>query len=341
MLQENFATGSYILQTILEKGVFFAISDPPFQRFHYASACLVEGLLSMGIPVYSNCELPGAQAGKFHPQAHGLYIFNITERSAKSQVLDFLKQFSRREKILLSMSDTNSSIFPAESYPSLMTHENSFFKLAGDRRPWAFGLSRQILEKTKNPPSFKKRRRNILRNFRPSNNQDVRNFLDFSFVDVLEKKIPVDRNLGSDYFERLLNNMGCLAYGGAIVEDRSTNPFFANDPNYQALSENREFLRPLVVARWDSWRFWESLAAGCITFHLDFEKYGFLLPVMPEPWRHYIPIDMADPMGTVQRFLDFEDRWEEISWSGREWAIENYGPEAVASRLLQTAAQEF
>ena len=46
-------------------------------------------------------------------------------------------------------------------------------------------------------------------------------------------------------------------------------------------------------------------------------------------------------MGTVQRFLDFEDRWEEISWSGREWAIENYGPEAVASRLLQIAAQEF
>jgi hypothetical protein len=91
----------------------------------------------------------------------------------------------------------------------------------------------------------------------------------------------------------------------------------------------------LVVVRWDSWRFWESLAAGCLTFHLDFEKYGFLLPEMPMPWKHYIPIDMADPVGSVERFMDSRSRWSEIAHGGREWALKHYSPTACARRLLR------
>ena len=117
------------------------------------------------------------------------------------------------------MSDTNGIIFPGVGFPSLMTHENKFLKLAGNRQPWAFGISEEIIEKTKNIPPFEERRLGVLRNFRPSYNQDVRNFLDLFFGQVLEKHLPVDRSIGLDHFERLLGVSSCLAYGGAITVD--------------------------------------------------------------------------------------------------------------------------
>ena len=324
----------------LKNGIFFAIHDQPFGRLHYATLCLMEGLRSLGIPAFSNCPIPGMQTRGFDPVAYDLYVFNITERSAGGPMLPFVEKFPRKEKILLSMSDTNGIIFPSAGFPSLMTHENRFLKLAGNRLPWAFGISEDILEKTKNIPPFEGRRLGVLRNFRPSNNQDVRNFLDFSFVEVLEKYLPVDRTIGSDHFERLMGFTGCLAYGGAISVDQSSNAYFSQNETYKYILERSEYKSPLVILRWDSWRFWESLAAGCLTFHLDFEKYGFLLPEMPTPWKHYIPIDMADPVGSVERFMDSRASWAEIAYLGREWALEHYSPAACARRLLQIALQE-
>jgi len=319
------------VDAILSRGVFFAIHDSPC----HATLCLIEGLAEMGVPVFSNQHVPGAQFHEFRPEVFALHVFNLTEKTMQGPLLPFVASFSNPEKILLSMADTNTTIFPEDSFPSLMTHENRFLKLAGNRYPWAFGISRATLEKTKSPPPFAKRQRVVLRNFRPSANQDIRNFLDCSLVEALEKHMSVDRRIGADHFDRLQNQVACLAYGGSILSDYSDNPFYAKNSAYQAFQDKAKFAQPLVVTRWDSWRFWESLAAGCLTFHLDFEKYGFLLPEMPVAWKHYIPIDMADPCGTVERFVNCESQWEEIATSGREWALEHYSPKAVAQRLLR------
>ena len=257
----------------------------------------------------------------------------------KSPMLPFVESFSRKEKILLSMSDTNVSIFPDEGFPCLMTHENKFLKLAGNRLPWAFGISEEILEKTKSVPPFEARKHTILRNFRPSANQDIRNLLDLSFVEILEKHLPVDRFIGNDHFERLLGVTGCIAYGGAISVDYNANPYYAQNDNYKYCRDRSDYKRPTVIVRWDSWRFWESLASGCLTFQLDFEKYGFLLPEMPEPWKHYIPVDIADPAGSVERFMDSRRSWAEIAHGGRAWALEHYSPAACAQRLLGLLCQ--
>jgi len=319
------------IESIQSQGVFFAIHDTPC----HATQCLIDGLVEMDVPVFSNQKVPGARFHEFRPDAFALYVFNITERSMHGPILPFVANFARREKIVLSMADTNTTIFPEDSFPSLMTHENRFLNLAGNRLPWAFGISRETLEKTKSPPAFGTRQRVVLRNFRPSANQDIRNLLDFSLMEALEGRIAVDRRIGADHFDRLQSNLACMAYGGSILSDYSDNAFYINNTGYKAFREKAHFTRPLVVTRWDSWRFWESLAAGCLTFHLDFEKYGFLLPEMPVAWKHYIPIDMADPRGTVERFVNCESQWEEIATSGREWALEHYSPKAVAQRLLR------
>lgn len=87
---------------------------------------------------------------------------------------------------------------------------------------------------------------------------------------------------------------------------------------------------------WDSWRFWESLAAGCATFHVDFDKYGIQLPLMPENWRHYIGIDLDNINATVDMIADDPEILERISTEGRRWAIDNYGPVPTALRFLET-----
>jgi hypothetical protein len=86
----------------------------------------------------------------------------------------------------------------------------------------------------------------------------------------------------------------------------------------------------------DSWRFWESLAAGCVTFQVDFEKYGLLLPVMPENWRHYIGIDLDNIQETVDRITDDPGILQTISTEGRRWVLEHYTPVPTTLRFFET-----
>jgi hypothetical protein len=57
-----------------------------------------------------------------------------------------------------------------------------------------------------------------------------------------------------------------------------------------------------------------------LTFNLDFEQHGLMLPVMPEAWKHYVPIDLSDPKATIERLLDERARWPEVAANGRVWA---------------------
>ena len=73
-----------------------------------------------------------------------------------------------------------------------------------------------------------------------------------------------------------------------------------------------------------------------MTFHVDLDKYGITLPVMPENWRHYIGIDLDNFEETVQRIATEPGILEYISRSGSQWAIEHYSPVPTAIRFLET-----
>ena len=92
--------------------------------------------------------------------------------------------------------------------------------------------------------------------------------------------------------------------------------------------------RTHLVAQFDSWRLWESLAAGCATLHVDFERYGCVLPVMPTNWTHYIGIDLDRCDDAVERLLADPGIVERIGAAGREWVLTHYGPAPTARRLL-------
>jgi hypothetical protein len=242
--------------------------------------------------------------------------------------------------VFISQSDDSRRLTIDSEAPLLVTHENRFEQLPGKRLPWAFGISNEMIAgaaRSVEQYSHYQRKRVVLRNFKPSFNQSVRLALDLIFVPKLEKYFRIDRELSKggrfqhSHFAKLSSYMGCLAYGGNFIEDLARNDYFANKFN-----KNRRLLKEPIIVRWDSWRFWESLTCGCLTFHLDFDKYGFELPVKLTNWKHYIGLDLENISQDVDRMMDEQDRLPEIAEAGRIWALKNYSPKPVAMRFIDT-----
>jgi hypothetical protein len=326
-------------------GITFHFLEKAFQpeRHHYAAECLASGLLECGYPLYSNMDHPLFRRRGLGDYKDGALVFVATEASCSPDAMEAIRRFEARNKFILSMADTNSSsLIPPESVPSLMAHENRFLSFTGLRSPWAFGLSNARIAASGVAPSFSSRRRVILRNFRPSLNQGVRDALDMALLPLLEKRFEIDWAIDKgSHFERLRNSVACLAYGGNFSHNMSRNEFLAERPFLREFARRAAYLREPLIVRWDSWRMWESFASGCLTFQLDFEKYGMTLPVNPTPWEHYIPVDLADLPGTVEKFLALEPKWADIAEAGRRWAIGNYAPRPVAERFIALVGRYY
>lgn len=246
----------------------------------------------------------------------------------------------------------------------LKPHSNSKIKQLSNHYPWAFGLSERILKATESPTNFTDRKNNLLVNFRHHSilgPHAVRRYVEKNFLPSINEVLFVDRTYESQdvlpstaydrlqwvqsgrrhhpsYYKRLQDSMACAAFGGLFFPPFIKNP--SSLPRHilcklwieSGLKSNR-------VIQWDSWRFWESLAAGCATFHLDFEKYGFLLPEMPQNWQHYIGIDLDNLSATTERLIEEPELLEKIANSGRVWAREKFGLEATARRFLELIRQ--
>ncbi|QNM96196.1 glycosyltransferase family protein [Chitinimonas koreensis] len=332
------------------EGVYFYFHERALTPFAHCAEALASGLARLGVPVYSNLVVPALfQTRSVHERGPWLYVFVLTNEQCGPDYLRLVEQFDG-PRLILSMSDANNTIFPPAGVPALMTHESRWLQMAGRRIPWAFGLSPQVEALTAEVPPFEAREAVILRNFRPSLRQGVRNALDLALLPHLKARYRVDETLSSDnapavkhhhhhdYFERLKHSFGCLAYGGEFFSNLLKHKEF-RDPRHEAIFSHYTFVHDPVILRWDSWRLWESLAAGCLTFMLDVEQYGFALPVAPQPWRHYVPVDFARPAECVERLADEPALAAAIAAAGREWVRAEYGCEAVARRFLGVVAE--
>lgn len=146
--------------------------------------------------------------------------------------------------------------------------------------------------------------------------------------------IQTGKRHSPDYYQLLGESMACSCFGGFFVSN------FLRDPStLQAQLEKRLFMefgwKSKQVMQWDSWRFWESLASGCVGFHLDFEKYGISLPVHPVNFKHYIGVDLDDVQTTIKAIQKNQEILETISGEGRKWVLEHYTPVATAKRFLE------
>lgn len=268
-------------------------------------------------------------AGLFHPRRKYITVY-LDEEDILSQELDAdLAHFD--------------FVFKAH-YNYLCAYPSNFF-------PIAFGLSNRMLRELKAVPAPDERKRTIVESFRCKH--DLRYIVRERFNPLISRALSIDdtiddisqapddsygrlmwnqtgRRHNPCYYERLRNSIACSAFGGK---------FDLSWPRAQWESHTDSDLSHLlspILLQWDSWRFWESLAAGCVTFHVNLDEYGVQLPVMPVNWKHYVGIDLYDMGSAVERLIAEPSLLHDISSAGRAWAINNYSPIQVASRFLDT-----
>jgi hypothetical protein len=237
-------------------------------------------------------------------------------------------------------------------------------------KPWVLGLNDRILDATADPRPFADRSQRLLVNFGASHPypHGTRELAARTFEPRVAKVLPLDRTrddlsvsppdafdalmwrqtghrFSRSYYERLKSSQAVACFCGDMIP---AAPFAGADRYLEgggrakvrrAISEllDRFDPRPRRAVQWDSFRFWEALAAGCAAINIDLDRYGVALPVMPTNWTHYIGIDFDRTDEAVDRIVSDLGVLDRVAAAGREWAIEHYSPRALAARLLQWA----
>jgi hypothetical protein len=324
-------------------GVYIYAPDKLLTHF---SGCLVEGFLELGVTVKTNAtsitsrpvSMPLGDRDLSTLQSDPVSGFSayLVDISTNNAYLP-LDGVDSVPVAYITTSDISAFCTVPEKHILFAAHDSTHAVKPGRRIPIAFGLPRRLIQTTENSPALAKRKQHALHSFRPTLQQGVRALMDMAFVPPLSDLIPIHQvNVPpGQYIQELMNSAVCLTYGGDFYSPIVGNTWFEkNQPDLYALHSFRH-VENAAVLRWDSWRFWEALAAGCAAVHLNFEDCGFHLPVMPEPWTHYIPIDLSDLAGSARALWEKRDMWPEIAQAGRAWAIEHYAPAPTAARVLQ------
>lgn len=321
--------------------------------YHHALVVLAEGFKALGISVYANVNYwqltPNGDSYLFqhHPDVTpddcSIVILDHYWFAQKNPIPENL--FHPKRQYITVYMDHEDGILTISWRPEFRAfdfifraHFNSGLSYPDNIFPWAFGLSDRILQEVAHPQEFAVRRRALLVNFRNVVDHPLRQIVADSFLPYIDKILPLDstvegfRHTLSDYHALQWHQTGRRHYPDYYKRLQATvaSACFGGYPQIQKQTGE------LIVPWWDSWRLWESLAAGCVPFHVDLKQYGAVLPEMPQNWQHYIGIDLDNFEEVGDRILQDPTLLPRISEAGKTWAIEHYSPIPTVHRFLST-----
>jgi hypothetical protein len=354
-----------------KNAVFFQISEdclphrqPEGRGMMYDMICLAEGLLELGIGVYATFNY---WQQSLDPEDY-LFRYDPTvgPEDCSIVVLDYLdwdESLMRRDRTWVTVRFDGGDGVKTPSWEPryrdvdfiFRTHFSDRLDFPANFYPWAFGLSERIIQATSSQPNAP-RKQQLLVNSRDCQRfpHSVRIFTRKQVIPALAPYLEINAQVDQTaptsaydrlqweqtgrrhhpaYYQRLQESIACACFGGFFI---SPVPRDASSVMGRLLKRliSRLELKTNTIAQWDSWRLWETMAAGAVAIHVDFEKYGCQLPVMPVNWQHYIGVDLDHISETIDRLQDEPEILMQIGQAGRTWALEHYSPVAVAERLL-------
>jgi hypothetical protein len=238
-----------------------------------------------------------------------------------------------------------------------------------NHRPWVLGLSQRMLDCTAGVRPWSERHPDLLVNFNASHPyiHQARAMMEKRFTPVASRHFAINRERDDltvppadpwdrlmweqtqhrhsrQYYDRLCRSQVVAAFCGELIPPAPFAPPFLVGGRRAKLSRALyEILgsvdpRPRRLIQWDSWRFWEALAAGCLVFNFDLPHYGVQLPTMPANFVHYIgvrPDNVGEAFARLEREPELAAR---IAAQGRNWALQQYSPASLARRFLDAFA---
>lgn len=342
------------------------------ERYQHLAIVLGEGLAQLGVPFVSSVDYWPATPNAIpvfrsdptvEPAACSAVVFTadwFAEGNAVPRGL--FEGASRPVSVYLDNVDGNRLRSFDPGFPRfdvvLRAHYTAAMPYPPGFRPWAFGLSNRILAATQPTVPANEREQRLIISYRhTAYPHSVRLYLERHFVRKLPRQLPAyrfkddfrldtpdaltehlwhltGRRHSSRYYQELGESAACACFGGFFV------PAWPRDERHvvsrlMKLAMTRLRLRSGHITQFDSWRFWESLAAGCATIHLDLAKYGAVLPAMPTNWEHYIGLDLDNLDADINRMLADPGLLARVGQAGRAWALATYGPAPTARRFLE------
>lgn len=343
---------------------------------YHSCVCLAEGFSELGIASYSdfpNC-LIGIGKDYLIKQDNDhtmddadiiIIHYTLYERNADAD--NILAQINKkpRKYITVFLDDSDGLRTPGFQKGAgscdmvLKSHYNRLYKYSRNFHPWQFGITNRIINAV-SPLPCKDRIPQILVNFRAKH--QLRDFVGKLIEPVFSKYMFWNTECDTfsseslegddllfwqqtgarhypEYYKKLSSSMVCACYGGVFaIPVGNYNKYTAKIA--REINNCLHIYEWDRVRQWDSWRLWEAWAAACCVVHVDLEKYGCVLPVMPENGKHYIGIDIKN-IGKLEALLAKNSEMPkessllgEIAANGREFVLENYAPVKVAERLL-------
>jgi hypothetical protein len=350
---------------------FFCYPHGPTDRagYEHEMVALAEGLKELNIKIFGNVNYWPASPESdrylisYQPEVHfqecDVVVFSSVLYNYER--LDLLPEnlFDKNRKYKLIFIDSSDGLI-TPGYKDeirkvdlvLKNHYCHKYNYPQNFRPWQFGLTNRIIKASK-PLPYSARNNDVIVNYRVKHH--LRDLAEkkvmHNIYNVLHKNTTIDSfeysklsnldrhywNLTGkrhypDFYERLGKSKACAAFGGTLGNSRMQTSGLTSKI-LRKLNQYFTLYDYDCIYQFDSWRFWESMVSGCVTLHIDFEKYGVVLPVMPENEIHYLGINFSD-LNDASRKLKAVERYEIIGNNARKWVLENYSPRAVAEKFL-------